>query len=119
MGTTHLPQYFPSDPADFHAELFDRLRDLHLRRNAKEAIIAPREGAKSTVITLAYVLYCALERHEPFTLILSDSAGQAQSSSATSATNSRPTTTSPVITPTLLAKDRCGARTASNCVTVP
>ncbi|MCI0703575.1 MAG: hypothetical protein L0241_21045 [Planctomycetia bacterium] len=73
----YLPHYFTSDPADFHGELFDRLRELHLRREAKEAVIAPREGAKSTVVTLAYVLHCALERHEPFTLILSDSAGQA------------------------------------------
>src|SRR5215212_4712968 len=74
----YLPHYFPGAPADFHAELFGRLRDLHRRRNSKEAVIAPREGAKSTVITLAYVLHCALEQHEPFALILSDSAGQAQ-----------------------------------------
>ena len=70
---SYLPHYASSGfHADFHADLFDRLSDLHTRRNAKEAIIAPREGAKSTVITLAYTLYCAAERHEPFTLILSD-----------------------------------------------
>lgn len=74
----YLPHYFPGPPADFHAELFERLSDLHTRRDSKEAVIAPREGAKSTVITLAYVLFCALERHEPFALVLSDSAGQAQ-----------------------------------------
>jgi hypothetical protein len=74
----YLPHYFPGAPADFHGELFDRLRELHRHRNSKEAIIAPREGAKSTVVTLAYVLYCALEGHEPFSLVLSDSAGQAQ-----------------------------------------
>jgi hypothetical protein len=75
---SYLPHYFSGDPADFHGELFDRLRELHRHRNSKEAIIAPREGAKSTVVTLAYVLHCALERHEPFALILSDCAGQAQ-----------------------------------------
>lgn len=74
----YLSHYFTSDGADFHAELFGRLRELHLRRGSKEAIVAPREGAKSTVVTLAYVLYCALERHEPFAVVLSDSAGQAQ-----------------------------------------
>ncbi len=73
-----LPRYFSAEPADFHAELFDRLRDLHTRRDSKEAIIAPREGAKSTVVTLAYVLWCVVEAAEPFVLILSDSAGQAQ-----------------------------------------
>lgn len=72
-----LPHYFSGPAADFHADLFARLRDLHHRRGTKEAIIAPREGAKSTVVTLAYVLFAALEGHEPFTLVLSDSAGQA------------------------------------------
>jgi hypothetical protein len=75
---TYLPHYFAGPPADFHAELFDRLGALHARRGTKEATIAPRDGAKSTVITLAYVLFCALEQLEPFMLILSDSAGQAE-----------------------------------------
>lgn len=73
----YLPHYFAGEPADFHAELFADLSDLHRRRGRRKAVIAPREGAKSTVITLAYVLYCAVEAVEPFTLILSDSSGQA------------------------------------------
>jgi predicted phage terminase large subunit-like protein len=76
---TFLPHYFTAaQPADFHASLFEHLRDLHTRRDTKSAVVAPREGAKSTVVTLAYVLYCAVERHEAYTAILSDSAGQAQ-----------------------------------------
>ncbi|MDB5312178.1 MAG: Terminase-like family protein [Gemmataceae bacterium] len=73
----YLPRYATSAPADFHGQLFDRLAEMHTRRGTKEAVIAPREGAKSTVVTLAYVLYCAVEKLEPFSLILSDSAGQA------------------------------------------
>jgi len=74
-----LPQYFRSAPADFHAELFVRLESLHLTRQTNEAIIAPRDGAKSTLITFAYVLWCALEAHERYILILQDSADQAHS----------------------------------------
>ena len=77
-GRHYLPAYFAStEPADFHAELFDQLDDLHVRRDTKAAIIAPREGAKSTLVTLAYVLRCAVERLEPYILILSDSGDQA------------------------------------------
>lgn len=75
---TYLPHYgFGKAAADFHAELVAELGSLAARRNSKRAVVAPREGAKSTVITLGYVLYCAVEAAEPFTLILSDSADQA------------------------------------------
>jgi hypothetical protein len=50
---------------------------LHTRRATKLAYIAPRGGAKSTWATLAYPLRCAVEGWEPYMLILSDSAGQA------------------------------------------
>lgn len=73
-----LPGYFGRfAPADFHA-VFDRdFHNLHTRRATKLAYIAPRGGAKSTWATLAYPLRCAVEGWEPYTLILSDSAGQA------------------------------------------
>ncbi len=76
-GRHYLPQYFASAPADFHNVLLSQLDDMHTRRDTKEAIIAPREGAKSTLVTLAYLLRAAVERLEQFILILSDSAGQA------------------------------------------
>jgi len=77
-GRHYLPHYFAStEPADFHATLFEQLDDLHERRDTKEAIIAPREGAKSTVVTLAYVLRCAVENLERYILVLSDSSDQA------------------------------------------
>jgi len=73
-----LPGYFGRfGPADFHAVLDADLHNLHLRRGDKRSYIAPRGGAKSTVVTLSYVLRCALEAWEPYTLILSDSSEQA------------------------------------------
>jgi hypothetical protein len=73
-----LPQYFRRfGPARFHLELDRILHNLHQSRGQKFSLIAPRGGAKSTWCTLAYPLRCALERWEPYSLILSDSAAQA------------------------------------------
>lgn len=74
---TYLPHYFPGPPADFHAELFDRLDRLHERRGSRDAVIAPRNASKSTIETLAYPLRVALEGWERHVVILSDSSAQA------------------------------------------
>lgn len=76
-GRKYLPKYFAVEPADFHQELFDQTRTLHLTRDTKLAIIAPRDGAKSTLLTFAYAMYCAVSKVEPYIVILSDSAPQA------------------------------------------
>lgn len=77
----YLSHYgFTADPetaADFHGPLCDDLTDFHETRGNKLAVIAPREGAKSTIITLGYVLDKAVEGHEHYIGITSDSAGQA------------------------------------------
>ncbi len=72
-----LPHFFRGEPADFHLTLDGYLHDLHRRRGAREACLAPRGGAKSTVHTTAYVLRCAVSGWEPYILILSDGTEQA------------------------------------------
>ena len=72
-----LPRYFTHPPADLHLWLDDFLHDLHRRRGSRAAVIAPREAAKSTWVTLAYALRCAVEAWEPYILVLSDSGEQA------------------------------------------
>ncbi len=74
---TYLRQHFPSDAADFHAWLNATLAGFHTRRGSRLGIIAPREGAKSTWLTLAYVLRCAVEGWEPHIVLLSDSGEMA------------------------------------------
>lgn len=74
---TYLPHHFPSDAADFHCWLNQQLTGLHTRRGSRLGIIAPREGAKSTWLTLAYVLRCAVEGWEPHIVLLSDSGDMA------------------------------------------
>src|SRR5262245_5560742 len=79
---TDLLYVFSTSASPFEAERsYSRFAAYALLNHhgdfTKAAVIAPREGAKSTVVTLAYVLRCAVERLEPYILILSDSADQA------------------------------------------
>ncbi len=69
----YLPHHFTEPPADFHWELAD-LAEEHERL----AIAAPRGHAKTTVLALAYPLFRAAVHREPFTLIVSDTATQAE-----------------------------------------
>lgn len=69
----YLPQHFSSDPAEFHWELAE-LAEEHDRL----AVAAPRGHAKTTVVALARPLFLAAARRSPFTLIVSDTATQAE-----------------------------------------
>src|SRR5579872_1391406 len=61
-----------------HRWLAEQLHNLHERRGSRIALIAPRGSAKTTWITLAYVLRCAVEGTERYILLLSDSEAQAE-----------------------------------------
>ena len=43
-----------------HTELFELLQEMTHKRKARVAIAAPRGHAKSTIVSLAYVLWCVL-----------------------------------------------------------
>lgn len=51
--------------------------NLCCSKHAKVAIAAPRKHAKSTAITLAYVLACVLFRNKKYVLVVSDTITQA------------------------------------------
>jgi len=61
------------DSPKCHMEWWDACTSRH----AKVAIAAPRRHAKSTAITLAYVLACVLFRNKRYVLIISDTITQA------------------------------------------
>lgn len=63
----------PAPTPQFHREMWE----MCLSPNRHVAIAAPREHAKSTAITLGYVLAMVLFRQKDFVLILSDTYGQA------------------------------------------
>ncbi len=60
-----------------HLEMFKKLRNITRARGAKVAIAAPRGHAKSTIVSLVYVLWCALYLKERLILIASNTTEQA------------------------------------------
>ena len=60
-----------------HLEIFQQLLDITSRRKAKIAIAAPRGHAKSTIVSLVYVLWCVLYQKERLILIASNTTEQA------------------------------------------
>ena len=60
-----------------HHEIFQKLLVITRRRKAKVAIAAPRGHAKSTIVSLVYVLWCVLYQKERLILIVSNTTEQA------------------------------------------
>lgn len=77
FAKVYLAHYFTLPPSRMHRELFGLLGTTIRRRNQRLAIAAPRGHAKSTVVTLAYLLWCTLYRHEQMIYIVSATREQA------------------------------------------
>lgn len=79
---TYLPHHFPADLSDFFDEMAGALQD---HNNNRLEIIGFRGCAKSTMASLALVLWAALEHPElyPFIIMLADTRGQASINAAT------------------------------------
>ncbi len=71
--------YFPHDCPDakFHQEIAGMLMGITEKRGARVAIAAPRESAKSTIVTLEYVAFLICYRLEKFIVIVSNTSDQA------------------------------------------
>src|SRR6185437_11827605 len=62
----------PISPAEFHKELYQMLLNEKLA-----AIAAPREHAKSTIVSVIFVLYCICYKLRRFIVLISDTQDQA------------------------------------------
>jgi len=60
-----------------HRELFPLLEGTLQHRGSRLAIAAPRGSAKTTVVCLAYVLWCLAKKKDPYILLLSATVDQA------------------------------------------
>jgi len=75
-----LPNHFRLPPSKMHdwlAKQLDRLHGPNAARGQKLNILGPRGSAKSTLVTLAFVLRAALENEEAYIWIVSDTKHQA------------------------------------------
>ena len=61
-----------------HRQIFSKLLRITRNRKARVAIAAPRGHAKSTIVTLVYVLWCVLYQKEKMILIASNTTSQAR-----------------------------------------
>lgn len=78
FAAVYLDHHFREPPSRMHRELFGQLSELTRHRGQRVAVAAPRGHAKTTVVSLAYVLWCMLYRKEMFILILSATREQAK-----------------------------------------
>jgi len=76
-GRKYLPDHFAQPPSAMHRWLAAQLDAMRRVRGAKLNVLGPRGGAKSTVVTLAYVLQAVVEDREPYVWIVSDTKHQA------------------------------------------
>ncbi|MEM9084166.1 MAG: hypothetical protein AAGB34_11265, partial [Planctomycetota bacterium] len=79
----YLQHHLVCEPSRMHEELFELLNEATFNRNERIAIAAPRGHAKSTIVSLAYVLWCVLYGHEDHVLLISATQEQAAQHLAT------------------------------------
>lgn len=77
FATTYLTSACSKPFSRMHMEIFTNLKRMSVDRGEYYAIAAPRGNAKSTVVTLAYVLWGMVYQLEPLTIIISNTAEQA------------------------------------------
>ncbi len=72
----YLAHYFHLPASRMHAWLGQRLQDL--KGGTRLAIIAPRDSAKSTWLSFAYPLYCAVTARQRYIVLVADTTEQAR-----------------------------------------
>jgi len=71
FAKVYLPHHLNHDFGRMHLEVLDLLTGTTKSRGGRIAIAAPRGHAKSTLVSLAYVLWCLLYGHERFVVLIS------------------------------------------------
>ena len=73
----YFKDYHKVQDAPFHGLLERQLMKMKTRRGRKFGLAAPRGSAKSTIVTLEYVLYSVVYGSERYIVIISNTANQA------------------------------------------
>lgn len=74
----YLRHHFPLPASEMHNSLKQRLEEIAFNRNALDNWRAPRGNAKSTILSLAYPLYCIAFGLERYIILVSDTHTQAK-----------------------------------------
>ena len=73
----YFPHYHKVEDAAFHQDLAELLGKMSVSRNTKLAIAAPRGSAKSTIISLEYVIFSICNQLEDCIILISSTAERA------------------------------------------
>ncbi len=73
----YLPSYAQQPFSRMHMEMAELIVQAAERRGGRVAIAAPRGHAKSTMVTLATILWCIVYKLEDYVLLVCDSQDQA------------------------------------------
>ena len=73
-----FPHYLDKESCAFHKELYAMLAEMTLKRGERVAIAAPRGSAKSSIISLIFVLWCICYGKESYIILISDTRDQAE-----------------------------------------
>jgi len=79
-GREYFPSYFTRPPSLMHLEMIEILHECVRERTTgtKEAMIAPRKGAKTTWCSKVFPLYCLCHDIEKYMLLIGDTSSQSQ-----------------------------------------
>lgn len=77
FALTYLGAHFTLAPSPMHLEICTFLESASRLRGDRLAFAAPRNHAKSTIVSLAYLLWCICYGKEPFILLISNTLDQA------------------------------------------
>jgi len=77
FGQLYLPHYLQRPDSLMHTELYQLFEGFPARPGARVAVAAPRGHAKSTLVSLVYVLWSICHRHHQFIVLISDTADKA------------------------------------------
>ncbi len=73
----YFPHYLSKKSGSFHKELYGLLEQVSRKRGQNVAVAAPRDSAKSSIVSLIYVIWCICYKKENYIVVLSDTSRQA------------------------------------------
>lgn len=77
FAQTYFEHYRKKPDCSMHKELYQLLLEITEKRSERAAVAAPRDNAKSSIVSLIYVLWCICFQKEKYILLLSETKDQA------------------------------------------
>ncbi len=73
----YFEHYRKKPDCSMHEEIYQLLFEISNKRNERVAVAAPRDNAKSSIVSVIYTLWCICFKKEEYILLLSETRDQA------------------------------------------